>query len=403
MSSPADNPTIEFYGHLDKAFLFFNERLFDGELPKAMFELTNKKKVGGFFKPKAWQAVDGTYVHSIAINPQYIVNSTPVELYGIIVHEQVHMWQHLYGDEGRGNYHNKEWAEKMESIGLMPSDTGKPGGKKTGQTMSDYPIAGGLFDQACIDFILEGNYISFVDASIDEADVLKFRNQLIGECAKKGESLAEHYNNFFKQRESADTPEPVRQVSIEEFMLDEMERSFLQETSSNSNSVLKKPAQADEDQYESLEHVAERDETDIADEDTTHEGDSVIHEEPTEGELPANNSSSPVIKENALRQIMEEKRQNLGRIMASESVDDNPMSSQEQTPNLALSSLNEKMAVAVSTPLDKATNITAVAPEESAPSKNKTTYQCSGCGSKLWGRPNLDILCISCDEIYTVV
>jgi hypothetical protein len=33
----------------------------------------------------------------------------------------------------------------MEAIGLIPSSTGEPGGKKTGQTMADYPQEGGKF------------------------------------------------------------------------------------------------------------------------------------------------------------------------------------------------------------------------------------------------------------------
>jgi len=40
----------------------------------------------------------------------------------------------------------------MESIGLMPSDTGEPGGKRTGQRMSDYPIEGGAFYLQCVVF-----------------------------------------------------------------------------------------------------------------------------------------------------------------------------------------------------------------------------------------------------------
>jgi hypothetical protein len=36
----------------------------------------------------------------------------------------------------------------MEEIGLMPSSTGAPGGKKTGQKMSDYIIPGGVFIEA---------------------------------------------------------------------------------------------------------------------------------------------------------------------------------------------------------------------------------------------------------------
>jgi len=36
----------------------------------------------------------------------------------------------------------------MEHIGLMPSDTGRPGGKRTGQKMGHYIIDGGLFYKA---------------------------------------------------------------------------------------------------------------------------------------------------------------------------------------------------------------------------------------------------------------
>lgn len=48
-----------------------------------------------------------------------------------------HLWQYHFGKPGRRGYHNKEWANKMESIGLMPSSTGQPGGDKTGDKMAE--------------------------------------------------------------------------------------------------------------------------------------------------------------------------------------------------------------------------------------------------------------------------
>ena len=39
---------------------------------------------------------------------------------------------------GRTGYHNREWASKMLEVGLVPSDTGQPGGKQTGQHMTHY-------------------------------------------------------------------------------------------------------------------------------------------------------------------------------------------------------------------------------------------------------------------------
>jgi hypothetical protein len=66
-----------------------------------------------------------------------------------IAQQQCHLWQHAHGEPSRPGYHNAEWAGKMEQIGLMPSSTGKPGGRKTGQTMSAYPMDGGRFIRAC--------------------------------------------------------------------------------------------------------------------------------------------------------------------------------------------------------------------------------------------------------------
>ena len=36
----------------------------------------------------------------------------------------------------------------METLGLIPSDTGRPGGKRTGQIMGHYVSDGGPFEQA---------------------------------------------------------------------------------------------------------------------------------------------------------------------------------------------------------------------------------------------------------------
>ena len=36
----------------------------------------------------------------------------------------------------------------METLGLIPSDTGRPGGKRTGQSMGHYVSDGGPFEQA---------------------------------------------------------------------------------------------------------------------------------------------------------------------------------------------------------------------------------------------------------------
>ena len=57
----------------------------------------------------------------------------------------------------------------MDAIGLCPSHTGAPGGKRTGQHMSHYGVAGGPFAQACTDLLAEGCVISWRDRARAQA------------------------------------------------------------------------------------------------------------------------------------------------------------------------------------------------------------------------------------------
>lgn len=94
------------------------------------------------------------------------------------VHEQVHLWQYRFGYSGRRGYHNKEWGAKMIEIGLMPSHTGKPGGKQTGQQMTHYIIDGGPFDKQWQLLSDSGYTLDYQDRHIpkdDEPRKLKVR------------------------------------------------------------------------------------------------------------------------------------------------------------------------------------------------------------------------------------
>lgn len=143
------NPTSEFYNSMQLAFDHFNEALFSGKLPQILFTNQRQKKVMGYFAPNRWATDDGKNCHEIAINPLYVGRATLIELMQTLVHEMVHCWQYCYGKPSIKSYHNKQWSDKMISIGLMPSTTGMPGGARVGQHMSDYPIADGKFIHGC--------------------------------------------------------------------------------------------------------------------------------------------------------------------------------------------------------------------------------------------------------------
>jgi len=166
MSKNQIKPTGEFYGRLQDAYDYFNQRLFDGALPYCLITVQREKNTMGFFSAARWSNDGKNNVHEIALNPAYFARRKVIEVFQTLVHEQCHAWQHEYGNPSRTGYHNREWSEKMESIGLMPSATGEPDGAKIGQKMSDYPIEGGRFKQACIELIMAGYQFNWIDRRI---------------------------------------------------------------------------------------------------------------------------------------------------------------------------------------------------------------------------------------------
>jgi SprT-like family len=82
------------------------------------------------------------------LNPDAFINRTDEQICSTLVHEMTHAWQHTHGTPSSRGYHNREWATKMKSIGLQPSNTGAVGGKETGQQMTHYIMPDGPFVKA---------------------------------------------------------------------------------------------------------------------------------------------------------------------------------------------------------------------------------------------------------------
>lgn len=157
------SPTQEFYSLLEKAYDVFNNRLFEGQLTNCLLTVQREKKTMGYFSRNRWVNTKGDIKHEIALNPSYFARHKVIEIFQTLVHEQCHLWQFEFGNASRPTYHNKEWAEKMESIGLMPTNTGLPGGRKTGQKMGDYAIPGGEFLNVSKELINNGISITWFD------------------------------------------------------------------------------------------------------------------------------------------------------------------------------------------------------------------------------------------------
>jgi predicted SprT family Zn-dependent metalloprotease len=155
--------TAIVYAELQLAYDTFNERLFDNSLSDCLLTLQRVPRAIGYFSAARFGNKKGDHLHEIALNPDCFARVPLVEIMATIAHEMAHLWQHEHATPGRGRYHDKEWGDKMESIGLMPSATGRPGGKKTGDKMADYPIEGGRFLEVCRELLTKDFKISWYD------------------------------------------------------------------------------------------------------------------------------------------------------------------------------------------------------------------------------------------------
>jgi hypothetical protein len=116
----------------------------------------------GYFAGGRFGTADGqTVTDEIALNPPHFKQRTPV--LSTLVHKMAHVWQYHFGKMSRGGYHNAQWAAKMREIGLIPSDTGQPGGEESGQRMSHYIEPGEAFATHCRGLLREGFVVPYVE------------------------------------------------------------------------------------------------------------------------------------------------------------------------------------------------------------------------------------------------
>jgi predicted SprT family Zn-dependent metalloprotease len=148
VAAPVAITPIE-YGGLQDAFDYLNSTLFDGTLPNVFITYQRRAHSGGYFSPARFanRLGDGQH-HEIALNPDGFLGRTDEFIVSILLHEMVHLWQHVHGKPPSRAYHDKQWSAKMETLGLMPSSTGMVGGKRTGQSMSHYIAPDGPFTRA---------------------------------------------------------------------------------------------------------------------------------------------------------------------------------------------------------------------------------------------------------------
>jgi predicted SprT family Zn-dependent metalloprotease len=166
------NPTHRTYTGLTAAYDHFNRELFEGQLSPCLITMQRHKGAYGYFSGNRFASIADPQevTDEIALNPATFASRTPTKILSTLVHEMAHLWQHHFGRPSRSGYHNREWAAKMREIGLIPTDTGEPGGKEVGQKVTHAIEEGGRFERSCAAYLASAPAIFYHDRAGDEEE-----------------------------------------------------------------------------------------------------------------------------------------------------------------------------------------------------------------------------------------
>lgn len=161
-SNWGDGPTLEGYGDIDFAVKVFGERLFKGQLPPILCTYVCKPRSLGFFGAKRFANREGQTAYEVSLNPRQLDALGDAAALAVLVHLLCQVHRHAFGPKNRKGgtgsrgYHDEALAQLMQSVGLMPSHTGRPEGRQTGFSIRHYVIEGGPFDLVCRELLING-------------------------------------------------------------------------------------------------------------------------------------------------------------------------------------------------------------------------------------------------------
>lgn len=195
-------PTSTAYSELQQVVDLFNTKLFEGKLPSCLVTLQRQANTLGYYSHKRFTNSQNReqFTDELAVNPEYFGAIPLLEILQTVAHELCHMWQTYHGTPGRGRYHNLQWSEKMIEIGLMPSDTGEPGGKRTGDHLGDYVLEDGPFIQVVRDLLATGFKVTWLDCRLPNLRVRTYTPPFLQEN-EAPEMLAALIPPVVRQRE----------------------------------------------------------------------------------------------------------------------------------------------------------------------------------------------------------
>ena len=164
---------MDLYEDFQKAFAFYNKTLFGTTLPECIITLQRIKRVRGYYSNRRFvkSSLDGSNRSEIALNPDYFGLVSDTEVLATLVHEMCHMKMDLIGCQCANGYHDRQWAEEMMRVGLIPTNNGRLDGRKTGYYMTQLIKEGGFFQYATKKLLDEGFKISYYDKACLKEEV----------------------------------------------------------------------------------------------------------------------------------------------------------------------------------------------------------------------------------------
>jgi predicted SprT family Zn-dependent metalloprotease len=172
----------EQHGLLQQAYRYFNESLFDEQLPVCVITMQRKKNTHGYFAAERFtsRTSSATKTDEIAMNPE-TMDRDDLTILSTLVHEMCHLWQQHHGKPSRAGYHNREWAGKMRDVGLEPVSLDKPG-KDTGQKVTHAIIEAGRFAAAAAALLETGYTLQWCATPEGEKTRTRAKNKIVYLC-----------------------------------------------------------------------------------------------------------------------------------------------------------------------------------------------------------------------------
>ncbi len=172
MERPKNAPSEVHYKELQYAYRRINSRLFGGTLPNCLLTLQRRPNTRGYTSPGKFESrrSKNKILDEIAINPAAMPDMTDANILATLAFNMCRIWQFHFGHASRPGYINRELATKMMSIGMMPSSTGKEGGKQVGQHTDGYVQPGGPLDELIQHILNTGWRFEYQDRFVDKED-----------------------------------------------------------------------------------------------------------------------------------------------------------------------------------------------------------------------------------------